>query len=271
VTRDELQSKTGVRCAAFAVAAANPLATEAGAPRCCAWAARAVDAAVAVQMVLTLVEPQSSGIGGGAFLLHWDGRQLQAWDGRETAPAAADERICSCARRQADGVSQRMSWAAARSVCPGAVRMLEGPPQHGRLPWAQLFEPAIRLAEQGFRLSPRLHEALATTDPALRQDPQAAAYFYQRRWQPWPVGHLLRNPALAAGAAPDRAGGQREALHRARWLPTSCACARPCREPRPPERPTWRLPSQDARADLHRLEAQAASAACRRRRRATWR
>ena len=87
-----LTAKPGWSARKFAVAAANPLAAEAGAQMLREGGA-AIDAAVAVQMVLTLVEPQSSGIGGGAFLLHWDGTTVQAWDGRETAPAAADERL----------------------------------------------------------------------------------------------------------------------------------------------------------------------------------
>ncbi|WP_286851692.1 gamma-glutamyltransferase, partial [Hydrogenophaga sp. 70-12] len=85
-------AKPGWSFGRLAVAAANPLATEAGA-RVLREGGSAVDAAIAVQMVLTLVEPQSSGIGGGAFLLHWDGRRVQAFDGRETAPAAVDERL----------------------------------------------------------------------------------------------------------------------------------------------------------------------------------
>jgi gamma-glutamyltranspeptidase / glutathione hydrolase len=122
----------------------------------------ALDAAVAVQMVLALVEPQSSGLGGGAFLMHWDGRRVQAWDGRETAPAAADERLFL----QPDGRPmpfERPWWAAVRWACR-ALRMLEArTAQHGRLPWAQLLQPAITLAEQGFRVGPRLHTQLLPT------------------------------------------------------------------------------------------------------------
>lgn len=178
-----------------AVAAANPLATEAGL-QVLRQGGSAVDAAVAVQMVLTLVEPQSSGIGGGAFLLYFDGRRVEAFDGRETAPAAADEALFL----QADG--QPMPFQSAvvggRAVgVPGTVRLLEtAHRQHGRLPWATLFEPAIQLAEQGFALSPRLH-TLLKGDPHLRRDPEAAAYFYQAGGEPWPVGHRLKNPALA--------------------------------------------------------------------------
>jgi gamma-glutamyltranspeptidase/glutathione hydrolase len=157
----------------------------------------AVDAAVAAQMVLTLVEPQSSGIGGGALLMLWDGQRVQAWDGRETAPADADETLLL----GPDGKALPFLRAAVggRAVgTPGAVRMLEQlHRQHGRLPWARLFEPAIRLADEGFAISPRLHAQLKA-DPALRQDAQARAHFYAADGEPHPVGHRLRNPALAA-------------------------------------------------------------------------
>lgn len=187
--------KPGWQSSRFAVAAANPLATDAGYQIIKAGGS-ALDAAIAVQMMLTLVEPQSSGLGGGAFLLHFDGRSVQAYDGRETAPAAAGEPLFL----KPDG--QPMAFVEAvvggRSVgVPGTLRMLElAHQQHGRLPWASLFQPAIALAEQGFRVSPRLHMLLAA-DPHLRKDPVAAAYFYDRQGQPWPVGHLLQNPELA--------------------------------------------------------------------------
>jgi len=180
----------------FAVAAANPLATEAGYEVLKAGGS-ALDAAVAVQMVLTLVEPQSSGIGGGAFLLHWDGERVVALDGRETAPAAADETLFL----QPDGTPMNFQQAVigGRSVgVPGAVKMLEqAHREHGKLPWKSLFQPAIRLADEGFPVSPRLH-GLLQKDLALRNSPQAAAFYYQSDGSPWPIGHRLRNPALAA-------------------------------------------------------------------------
>jgi gamma-glutamyltranspeptidase/glutathione hydrolase len=187
---------TGRAAQRFAVAAANPLATEAG-YRALKAGGSAVDAAIAVQMVLTLVEPQSSGIGGGAFLLHWDGQRIDALDGRETAPAAVDETLFL----QPDGKPMPFNEAVVggRSVgVPGAVRMLEvAHRRHGKLPWARLFEPAIRLADEGFAVSPRLHAQLQA-EQALRRQPNAAAYFYGAGGQPWPVGHRLKNPALAA-------------------------------------------------------------------------
>ncbi|TCD23866.1 gamma-glutamyltransferase [Pseudomonas sp. IC_126] len=188
-------AKPGWATERFAVAAANPLATEAGYQILKAGGS-AMDAAVTVQMVLTLVEPQSSGIGGGAFLLHWDGENVIALDGRETAPAAVDEALFL----KPDGTPMDFQQAVVggRSVgVPGIVKMLEqAHQQYGKLPWRELLQPAIRLAEDGFEISPRLHRLLES-DPALRDNPPAAAFYYQPDGSPWPVGHRLRNPALA--------------------------------------------------------------------------
>ncbi len=202
--------KPGWAARKFAVAAANPLATDAGYQILKAGGS-AVDAAVAVQMVLTLVEPQSSGIGGGAFLLHHDGKDVEAFDGRETAPAGADEKLFL----DADGKPLPFYQAVVggRSVgVPGTVRMLElAHRQHGKLPWAQLFEPAIALAEGGFRVSPRLN-TLLKNDVHLKKDPVAAAYFYTPDGVPRDVGTLLRNPELGLALRSLAAGGSR-ALH----------------------------------------------------------
>ena len=188
--------KTGFSARRQMVATANPLASEAGMQMLRAGGS-ALDAAIAVQMVLTLVEPQSSGIGGGAFLMHWDGSQVQAWDGRETAPAQAGERMFLDAQGKPLPMSQAVQGGRAVAT-PGAVRMLEAAHRlHGRLPWARLFEPAIALAEQGFAMSPRLHKQLQG-ETLLRKDPLARAYFYAADGEPFPVGHLMRNPALAA-------------------------------------------------------------------------
>ena len=177
-------------------ASANPLATEAGREILRAGGS-AVDAAIAIQMVLTLVEPQSSGIGGGAFLMHWDGRKVVAYDGRETAPMAADEKLFLLP----DGKAMAFYDAVVggRSVgTPGAVRMLElAHKQYGKLPWARLFEPAIRLSENGFPMSPRLNMQLAS-EKYLKNDAAAAAYFYNADGTPKAVGTSMRNPALAA-------------------------------------------------------------------------
>ncbi len=188
--------KAGWSSQHFAVAAANPLATDAGYQVLKAGGS-AVDAAVAVQMVLALVEPQSSGLGGGSFLLHYDGTEVQAFDGRETAPAAADERLFLAADGQPLPFEQAV--VGGRSVgVPGTVRMLEMAHQrHGKLPWAQLFEPAIVLAENGFPVSPLLHRSIRR-DAKLKDDPVAAAYFFKSDGTALDVGTTLRNPALAA-------------------------------------------------------------------------
>lgn len=197
--------KAGWPAAEYMVAAANPLAVEAG-YQMLKLGGSAIDAAIATQMVLTLVEPQSSGIGGGAFLVHYDGRKTQAFDGRETAPSKADERLF----QNPDGtpVSRTLGVVGGRSVgAPGVLRMLElAHRQHGKLPWKTLFAPAIALSEQGFAVSPRLH-ALLSGDAHLRKDPEAARYFYGNGGQPWPVGHILKNPALARSLREIAEGG----------------------------------------------------------------
>ncbi len=196
---------TTVQARQYMAASANPLATQAGLEMLRAGGS-AVDAAVAMQMVLTLVEPQSSGLGGGAFLLHWDGQRVVAWDGRETAPQAADERLFLTA----DGKPMAFYDAVVggRAVgTPGALRMLEDAHrQHGRLPWARLFEPALKLADEGFSISPRLYQQLAA-EKYLPRDAAAAAYFYAADGSPKPIGTKLRNPALAATLRAIAAGG----------------------------------------------------------------
>ncbi len=188
-------AKSGWHARHFIAATANPLATQAG-YRILKAGGSAVDAAIAAQMVLTLVEPQSSGIGGGAFLLHYDGHTVAAFDGRETAPAAANETLF----QNADGSTLAFydAVASGRSVgVPGVLRMLEmAHRQHGKLPWQDLFAPAIALAEQGFAVSVRLARLLQV-DQHLKKDATAAAYFYDRQGQPWPAGHVLKNPELA--------------------------------------------------------------------------
>ncbi|WP_310168562.1 gamma-glutamyltransferase [Pseudomonas extremaustralis] len=177
-------------------AAANPLAAEAG-REMLRQGGSAIDAAIAMQAVLTLVEPQSSGIGGGAFIMLWDGKNVHAYDGRETAPAGATERLFL----KADG--QPMAFTDAqiggRSVAtPGVLRALDmAHKKTGRLQWAKLFEPAIRLSEQGFAISPRLHSLIAA-DRFIPHSPDMAAYFLNADGTPKATGTLLKNPALAA-------------------------------------------------------------------------
>ena len=177
----------------FIVAAANPLAVEAG-DQILARGGSALDAAIAVQLVLGLVEPQSSGLGGGAFLLHWSqsAKKLRSYDGRETAPAAAQpDRFLG-----ADGRPLGFYEAAVggRSVgVPGVMRMLElAHRAHGRLPWRELFQPAIALATQGFPMSPRLH-ALLQADRYLRANDGARRLYYGRQ-----VGERVVNLQYAA-------------------------------------------------------------------------
>lgn len=195
------------------VVASHPLAAEAGRSILRAGGS-AVDAAIAVQAVLSLVEPQASGIGGGAFLLHWDptGRKLDAWDGRETAPAAAQGDLFL---RDGRPMPFLDAIVGGRAVgVPGVMRMLEDAHRaHGKLPWVELFAPAIRLAEEGFPVSPRLAQAIATTAETLRQDPAARALFFDAGGVPLAEGAILRNPALAETL---RALGEQgaDALHR---------------------------------------------------------
>ena len=187
--------KAGWPARKYMVAAANPLAVDAG-YQMLRRGGSAIDAAIATQMMLTLVEPQSSGIGGGAFMVHYDGRHTQAFDGRETAPGKATEHLFE--RPDGSPMSRTEGIVGGRSVgAPGVLRMLElAHRQHGKLPWKDLFEPAIRMAENGFKVSPRMNKMLAG-ETALIKDPDAAAYFYDPSGKPWPVGHLLKNPALA--------------------------------------------------------------------------
>src|SRR5256885_137515 len=158
---DVANARDAVTAKQFIVSAAHPLAAEAG-YAVLQLGGSALDAAVAVQMVLGLVEPESSGIGGGAFLLHWSEQEkrLRTYDGRETAPAAARP------DRFLDAGKKPMEFYAAavggRSVgVPGVLRLLElAHRQHGRLPWSELLQYAIFAAEEGFVLSPRLHAVL---------------------------------------------------------------------------------------------------------------
>jgi len=185
------------------IAAANPHAARAGLEILRAGGS-AVDAAIAAQLVLSLVEPQSSGIGGGAFLLHYrPGRPgggiaptLNAYDGRETAPMGATPTLFLDADGKPYAFRDRISGGAPVGV-PGTLRMLEmAHRKHGKLPWRDLFRRAIRLAEDGFEISPRLHRMIRH-DRTLGDFPAARAYFFTPLGKAKPVGARLRNPALA--------------------------------------------------------------------------
>lgn len=188
------------------VASANPLATDAGYAMLAAGGS-AVDAAIAMQLVLGLVEPQSSGLGGGAFMLVHDVRRgaAVAYDGRESAPMAATP------QRFLDADGRPLAFHAAviggRSVgVPGVVRLLaDAHRTHGKLPWRRLFEPAIKLAETGFVVSPRLHMLIASESHF--QQERARSYFLDAAGQPLAVGARLRNPAYAGTLRKLQSGG----------------------------------------------------------------
>lgn len=194
------------------ISSANPLASAAGRDILRAGGS-AVDAAIAAQAVLTLVEPQSSGIGGGAFLMHFrksDGL-TEAYDGRETAPAAIrpDVFVTADGKRRA---FRDVSTGGAAVGVPGILRMLAlAHKEHGKLPWARLFDRAIALSENGFAISPRLH-AMIRRSKDLRDFPAARAYFLTPDGAAKPAGSLLLNPALAETYR-QLAGGGAEAFY----------------------------------------------------------
>lgn len=177
------------------VVAAHPLAAEAGRVMLRAGG-NALDAAIAAQLVLNVVEPQSSGIGGGGFLIHYDAKtkRMDAWDGRETAPAAATpERFLVNGKplRFADAVASGLSVGV-----PGVLAMLEAAHKvHGRLPWGALFAPALRLADDGFEISPRLADLIAA-DQLLWKDAAARALFYHADGKPMRAGEKFNNLEL---------------------------------------------------------------------------
>ncbi|HZP99181.1 MAG TPA: gamma-glutamyltransferase [Reyranella sp.] len=191
-----------VACAARAepremVAAAHPLAVEAGLA-VLEKGGTALDAAVAVQMALGVVEPQASGLGGGGFLLYYDGEthKIDIYDGRETAPAGARPTMFL----GADGKALPFRQAVASGISvgvPGAVALLElAHKEHGKLAWVQLFKPAIALARDGFPVSPRLAEWLATIK-SFAGDPEARATFYNSDGTPKKQGDRVVNLPLA--------------------------------------------------------------------------
>lgn len=178
------------------VAAAHPLAVEAGLKILDAGGS-AVDAMIAVQLVLNLVEPHASGLGGGAFLMHYDAgrREIRAYDGRETAPAAATAGLFM---RDGKAMRFRDAVTGGRAVgTPGVARLLElAHRKHGKLPWARLFEPAIALAENGYPLSRRVH-ALLLRDKSIAGEAAARDHFLDADGGPKAAGTMLRNLDLA--------------------------------------------------------------------------
>lgn len=194
-----LIEKQAVKASRFMVAAANPYASRVG-YNILNQGGSAIDAAIAVQLVLTLVEPQSSGIGGGAFILHWDKKQkkLITFDGRETAPEAADGTLFL------DKNGATIPWIKAvvggRSVgVPGVLAALKkAHQQYGKLPWKDLFKDAIALADRGFRVSPRLEKLVAMQfNPGISELPEIRNYFFPNN-RGIRAGDKLKNPKLAA-------------------------------------------------------------------------
>ena len=192
-----LTQKPLVKADKHMVVAAHPLAAEAGLEMQ-RKGGSAIDAGIATQLVLNLVEPQSSGIGGGAFMLYWDARSetLTSYDGRETAPKGATPELFL----GADGkpLPRRAARNSGLSVgVPGLLAVLKQVhDEYGKLPWGALFEPAIALARDGFPVSPRLTKMLGNTNPNTFA-PSARAYFFDAQGQPRPAGHILKNPDLA--------------------------------------------------------------------------
>ncbi|CAN5458491.1 gamma-glutamyltransferase [soil metagenome] len=191
---------TAVPTANYGVVTANPLATQA-ACEVLRDGGTAADALVVAQTVLGLVEPQSSGLGGGGFLLYYDAvsKTVQAYDGRETAPAAATENYLRWISDTDRTEPKPDARASGRSIgVPGIVRLLEDVhDEHGKTPWSELFTPAVTLADDGFDISPRLAGAIEDAAPELQVDPEASTYFLESDGSPKTEGTRLTNPAYA--------------------------------------------------------------------------
>ncbi|BBX02850.1 gamma-glutamyltransferase [Mycolicibacterium moriokaense] len=191
---------TAVHTSHYSVVTANPLATQA-ACEVLRDGGTAADALVTAQLVLGLVEPQSSGIGGGGFLLYYDASagSLEAYDGREVAPAAATENYLRWVSDTDRTEPKPDGRASGRSIgVPGIVRLMQDVhAEHGKAGWRDLFTPAITLADDGFDISPRLAAAIADAAPGLKTDPQASEYFLNPDDSPKTEETRLTNPAYA--------------------------------------------------------------------------
>ncbi|WP_260986449.1 gamma-glutamyltransferase family protein [Bordetella genomosp. 13] len=204
--------KKAVQAHSYMAVSANPLATKAGCD-ILAKGGSAVDAAVAMQMVLSVVEPQSSGVGGGAFMLYYDAatKKVHSYDGRETAPAAADMNYL---RWVSDQDHTRPARGSGRGIgVPSAVTMLEGVQgSHGKLPWRDLMEPALKIADDGFPIGGRLAAAIEVNSEGLKRDNNARAYFFNADGSPKALGTLLKSPEYAKTLRAIAADGA-EVLH----------------------------------------------------------
>jgi gamma-glutamyltranspeptidase/glutathione hydrolase len=180
------------------VSAADPRAAAAGREILNAGGT-AADAAIATMLALTVVEPQSSGIGGGGFLVYHDARtgQIGTINGREKAPAAATPAYFLDAQGKPRAHSDAVPGGLSIGV-PGNLRLAElAHRHHGKLAWATLFQPAIRLARDGFAMSPRMRDSLSSPNALARSTAFGRGYFYDASGNPKPLGTILRNPALA--------------------------------------------------------------------------
>lgn len=190
--------KKAIHGKSYMAVSANPLATKAG----CDILARggsAVDAAVAMQLVLSLVEPQSSGVGGGAFALHYDAKtkKVRSFDGRETAPAAADQNYLRWISNE-ERTSPGQRGSGRHIGVPSAVRMLESLHKvDSKLPWEDLMQPALKLANDGFPISGRMAAAIAFGSTELKRDANARAYFFHADGSPKTIGTVIKTPEYA--------------------------------------------------------------------------
>lgn len=181
----------------FMAVTANPYATKA-AYNILKRGGTAVDAMVAAQLVLGLVEPQSSGLGGGAFALYYDAQsqKLRSFDARETAPFLAGPYLFHENGKPMDFMDAVVGGRAVG--VPGTPMLLSSlHERYGRLTWMELFEDAIKLAENGFEVSSRLSKMIDHSKGALSQFPATKDYFLNEEGEAWPEGHVLRNPAYA--------------------------------------------------------------------------
>lgn len=181
------------------VSAADPRAAAAG-RTILAEGGSATDAAIAIAIALTVVEPQSSGIGGGGFLVHHEAKsgRLTSFDGRETAPMAATPSLFLGADGRPLSIMEAVPGGKSVGV-PGNIRMFAlAHARHGKLPWAKLFEPAIALARDGFEVTPRLHDFLISRSAGAGMTAFGKRLLFEADGRPKPVGARITNPELAA-------------------------------------------------------------------------